>query len=100
MRERDDVAMLVAERCQVFATYRDCSAQVIGTDPNAPNAIAAGEIEIKAIPYKRIAGDLGSGHLLPTVEELAATHSVSVGTAHQAIALLIEEGLVAARRGA
>lgn len=94
-------AVLIAERGRVYATCRDCGAQVAGTDPDAPNAIAADEVEVETIPYKLIAGslrkrivdgDLAPGHLLRTVKELAATYSVSVGTARRAIALLTEEG--------
>lgn len=101
-------AVLVAERGRVYATCRDCGAQVVGTDPDAPNAVVENEVE-EVPPYKLIAanlrkriadGDLAPGHLLPTVKELAATYSVSVGTAHRAIALLTEEGLVTVRRGA
>ena len=59
-------------------------------------------------PYEKVAASLrdaiasgrwASGEQLPTVAELAATHTVSVGTAHRAIALLRDEGLVEVSRG-
>ena len=59
-------------------------------------------------PYEIIAASLREqiqiGHLkpgdrLPTVAELAAAHTVSVGTAHRAIALLKDEGLIEVARG-
>lgn len=97
----------LAERGRVYATCRDCGAQVVGTDPDAPSVAA--EDDVETVPYKMIAenlrkrianGDLAPRHLLPTVKELAATYSVSVGMAHRAIALLTQEGLVTVRRGA
>ncbi len=59
-------------------------------------------------PYERIAaelrrvikrGDLRVGDNFPTVDELAATHRVSAGTAHRAVALLKAEGLIVASPG-
>lgn len=59
-------------------------------------------------PYEKIAaelrkaiatGELQHGDQLPTVPELAATHDVSVGTAHRAIDLLRSEGAVNVSRG-
>jgi integrase len=44
-------------------------------------------------------GLLKPGDQLPTVAELAAAHTVSVGTAHRAIALLKNEGLIEVARG-
>jgi integrase len=44
-------------------------------------------------------GQLGPGDQLPTMAELAKTHSVSVGTAHRAVALLQGEGLAHVARG-
>lgn len=102
-------AVLIAERGRVYATCRDCGAQVVGIDPDAPVAAVEEEVDAKPAPYKLIAanlrkrimdGDLAPRHLLPTVKELAATYSVSVGTAHRAIALLTKEGSVTVRRGA
>lgn len=44
-------------------------------------------------------GRLKSGELVPTIADLASAHSVSVATAHRAIALLTAEGLVEVSRG-
>lgn len=44
-------------------------------------------------------GRLKLGDELPTVAELAAAHAVAVGTAHRALALLKDEGLVDVARG-
>lgn len=65
--------------------------------------------EITTEPYQRIAGDLrgaiacralSAGERLPTVTQLAKDYHVSASTAHRAIKLLADEGLVAVRRGA
>ena len=59
-------------------------------------------------PYEKIAaslrddiraGRLQPGDQLPTVTELAVTHTVAVGTAHRAIALLKDERLIEVTRG-
>jgi integrase len=59
-------------------------------------------------PYETIAaalrdeirlGQLKPGDQLPTVAELAAAHTVAVGTAHRAMALLKDEGLIDVTRG-
>lgn len=59
-------------------------------------------------PYERVAGSLrvaieegqlSPGDQAPTVDQLAAAHGVSAGTAHRALALLKTEGLITARRG-
>ena len=59
-------------------------------------------------PYEIIAAalreEIQTGHLkpgdrLPTIAHLAAAHTVSVGTAHRAIALLKDEGLIEVTRG-
>jgi len=76
--------------------------------PNAsrPGAVAPRSKPLS--PYERIAGelrqaiesgDLRSGDSIPTVDQLAAGHAVSAGTAHRAMALLKAEGLVAVQRG-
>lgn len=44
-------------------------------------------------------GQLCPGDQLPTIVELAAAHSVSVGTAHRAIDLLHRDGLIDVSRG-
>jgi integrase len=59
-------------------------------------------------PYERIAatlrddihaGRLKPGDQLPTVAELAVANTVAVGTAHRAMALLKDEGLIDVTRG-
>jgi len=59
-------------------------------------------------PYEQIAealredirtGRLKPGDQLPTVAELAVTNTVAVGTAHRAMVLLREEGLIEVARG-
>ncbi len=44
-------------------------------------------------------GHLRPGDQLPTVTELAAAHTVSVGTAHRAMVLLKDQGLIDVARG-
>jgi len=44
-------------------------------------------------------GELKPGDPLPTIVELASTHSVAAGTAHRAVALLAGEGLISVGRG-
>ena len=44
-------------------------------------------------------GRLAPGDLVPTTAELAAAHSVSIATAHRAIAVLSREGLIEVSRG-
>jgi DNA-binding GntR family transcriptional regulator len=44
-------------------------------------------------------GQLKPGDQLPTIAELAADNTVAVGTAHRALTLLREEGLVLVARG-
>jgi integrase len=48
---------------------------------------------------KIVSGELRPGDRLPTITELADAYAVSVGTAHRAVALLREGGLVEADRG-
>jgi integrase len=45
------------------------------------------------------AGLLQPGEELPTMAQIAAKHTVAVGTAHRAVALLANEGLVEIARG-
>ncbi|MGW5051405.1 GntR family transcriptional regulator [Actinokineospora sp. NPDC004072] len=52
-----------------------------------------------ALTHRITTGDLPIGQPLPTVKELATTFNVSVGTAHRAVAVLTEAGLVSASRG-
>jgi DNA-binding GntR family transcriptional regulator len=44
-------------------------------------------------------GRLAPGSLVPTTADLAAAHSVSIATAHRAIAVLNAEGLIDVSRG-
>jgi integrase len=44
-------------------------------------------------------GRLAPGSFVPTTNELAATHNVSIATSHRAIALLNAEGLIEVSRG-
>jgi integrase len=59
-------------------------------------------------PYEKIAaslrddiqsGRLAPGDQLPTVAELAVADTVAVGTAHRALTLLKDEGLIEVTRG-
>jgi integrase len=59
-------------------------------------------------PYERIAVDLRSaildgryadGEPLPTIKQIAETHQVATGTAHRALSLLVDWGLVNVSRG-
>ncbi|WP_423213683.1 GntR family transcriptional regulator [Pseudonocardia sediminis] len=59
-------------------------------------------------PYENIAaslreairsGRLAPGEQLPTMAELAVANSCAVGTAHRAVALIREEGLIDVARG-
>jgi integrase len=62
--------------------------------PRGPYAVIAADLR------EQIAtGQLRPGDQLPTLVELAAAHSVSVGTAHRAIDLLHQEGLIEVSRG-
>ena len=71
--------------------------QLVAPAPRAPRG-----------PYEVIAanlrdqiydGRLAPGALVPTTGELAAAHSVSVATAHRAVATLAAEGLIDVSRG-
>lgn len=62
----------------------------------------------RAGPYELLAaalrqqiqeGSLPPGSFLPTMAELAVTNSCAVGTAHRAVSLLREEGLIEVSRG-
>jgi DNA-binding GntR family transcriptional regulator len=75
-----------------------------------PAAVPLPEVaaEEDASPYLRIAADLGAaincgvlrpGDALPTLVELSKQYGVAESTAHRAIALLDEAGLVSVVRG-
>ena len=66
------------------------------------------DIEDYAAPYQHIAADLrGSircgalapGTTVPTVKELSTRYQVAVGTAHRALTLLRDQGLIEIQRG-
>ncbi len=62
--------------------------------PRGPYEVIAAELR------EQIAtGQLQPGDQLPTVVELAAAHSVSVGTAHRAVDVLHQDGLIEVSRG-
>lgn len=67
---------------------------VAARGPRGPYEIIAAELREQIG-----AGELRPGDPLPTVVELAAAHSVSVGTAHRAIDLLHRDGLIDVARG-
>jgi len=68
----------------------------VAPQPRAPSPyeLIAGELR-RAIE----AGELRPGDALPSLTELATGHQVSAGTAHRAMAVLKEEGLVCAEPG-
>ncbi|WP_254910264.1 tyrosine-type recombinase/integrase [Micromonospora sp. NBS 11-29] len=65
-----------------------------GTTPNSPYKQIATELR-----QRITAGQLKQGDQLPTVAELSAAYGVAVSTAHRAVTLLVEEGLVGVLRG-
>ena len=74
------------------------------TEPDGMERVLAGP----RAPYERIAVDLRSaildgryadGEPLPTIKQLAETHQVATGTAHRAVSLLVDWGLVNVSRG-
>lgn len=68
----------------------------VAPQPRAPSPyeLIAGELR-RAIE----AGELRPGDVLPSLTELATGHQVSAGTAHRAMAVLKEEGLLCAQPG-
>ncbi|WP_442791935.1 tyrosine-type recombinase/integrase [Micromonospora sp. NBC_01740] len=73
-----------------------------------PRPVAPKQRTVASSPYQRIAaelreqiaaGRLRPGDPLPAVAALATAHSVSVGTAHRALAVLTAEGMVNVSRG-
>jgi integrase len=71
--------------------------QLVAPAPRAPR----GPYEVIAATLREQIHDgrLAAGALVPTTGELAAAHSVSVATAHRAIAALAAEGLIEVSRG-
>lgn len=70
-------------------------------DPDVDRSEASGPYEQIAFDLRGAiaAGILRSGDYLPTVKDLATRYDVAVGTAHRAVSLLHEEGLVHVSRG-
>lgn len=62
-------------------------------DPRNPYELIASDIRSQIV-----AGGLAQGDALPSRKALAVTYGVAVGTAHRAVALLIDWGLVQNRR--
>jgi hypothetical protein len=62
--------------------------------PRGPYEVIAAELR-----QQISTGELRPGDQLPAIVDLAATHTVSVGSAHRAVDLLKREGLVEASRG-
>jgi integrase len=69
---------------------------------------SGGKAAVPSGPYAVIANDLRgairsgvlrTGHQLPTIKDLRTRYDVSSATAHRAVQLLKDEGLVSASRG-
>ena len=69
--------------------------------PSAPTSRPLNPYEVIAAAFREQIrlGRLKPGHPLPTVLEIATTHSVAAGTAHRALALLKADGLIQVTRG-
>lgn len=95
-------------------TLRFYAAWVVEADHRAADAIAnlmprpEATRRLPRSPYEQLAasvrdditsGRLNPGDQLPTVVELAAAHTVAVGTVNRAMALLKSEGLIEVARG-
>lgn len=98
-----------ATTLKIYAAWVDEAGQrAAGTMASIMPALTAPVPRMPRGPYEVIAaslreqindGRLTAGDLVPTTAELAAAHSVSVATAHRALALLSAEGLVEVSRG-
>jgi integrase len=80
-----------------FESHKEQDLPALSLDTTGPDS-----------PYQRIAADLraaircgalGVGEPLPTVKELSNRYGVSGGTAHRAVAVLTDAGLVVVARG-
>jgi DNA-binding GntR family transcriptional regulator len=71
--------------------------QLLEPAPRAPR----GPYEVIATSLREQIHDgrLAPGDLVPTTHDLAVAHNVSIATAHRAIALLADEGLIDVSRG-
>jgi integrase len=67
--------------------------------PSTPTPRGPYEVIAAALRDEIRLGHLEPGDHMPTVAELAARHMVAVGTAHRALALLKNEGLIDVTRG-
>jgi integrase len=78
----------------------DTMATIVPKPVPAP-ALPRGPYEViaEALREQIRTGQLKPGDQLPTIAELAADNTVAVGTAHRALTLLREEGLVLVARG-
>jgi hypothetical protein len=98
-----------ATTLRIYAAWVDEAGQrTAGTMANimpkflepAPRA-SRGPYEVIAASLREQINDgrLGPGALVPTTHDLAVMHNVSIATAHRAIALLSDEGLIEVSRG-
>jgi DNA-binding GntR family transcriptional regulator len=78
------------------------------TRPSGPPAARQSDRDRAPYPYEAIAellrqkisaGEPAAGEFLPSVKAIAASHAVSVGTAHRAISQLVNLRLVEIVRG-
>lgn len=98
-----------ATTLKIYAAWVDEAGQrAAGTMAGIMPRLAAPQPRAPRGPYEVIAaslreqlqnGRLGPGDLVPTTHELAVAHNVSIATAHRAISLLADEGLIAVARG-
>lgn len=63
--------------------------------------VARNSFEVAAADLRSqiLSGSLPAGSLLPSRKELARSYNIAVGTAHRAVVLLGEWGLIDSRRG-
>ncbi|WP_300011081.1 tyrosine-type recombinase/integrase [Pseudonocardia sp.] len=67
--------------------------------PDTPEPRGPYEVIAEALREQIRSGQLRPGDQLPTVAELAVANTVAVGTAHRAMTLLRNEGLISVARG-
>lgn len=100
---------LVVDADAVKAICGSCQASAVGEEQVIVHELDVSiMIEEDLAPYQLVAAPCRTliaddtfvaGSSFPTCKESAATHNVSAGTAHRAVALLVREGLVSASRG-
>ena len=98
-----------ATTLKIYAAWVDEAGQrAAGTMAGIMPQLAAPPVRAPRGPYEVIAaslreqihtGRLAPGDLVPTTHDLAVAHNVSIATAHRAIALLTDEGLITVSRG-